>query len=64
MSKQTECHGLATQHSNMVAPLKPGQEPEHNPGKWQVVKLKKSLRIEKKMKKINSTTSKDLHDDF
>ena len=59
MSKQAECHGLATQHSNMVAPHKVGQELKNNTKNWQVVKSKKTLRAEKKMKKNYPTTSKD-----
>ena len=59
MSKQAECHGLATQHFNMVAPQKFGQDSEVNQESWQVVKSKKTLRAEKIWKKNYPTISKD-----
>ena len=41
MSKQAKCHGLATQHFNMVTPQKTRQDSESNQENWHVVKSKK-----------------------
>ena len=59
MSKQAKCHGLTTQHFNMVAPPIVGLDPKDKQETWQVVKSKKTLRAEKIWKKNYLIISKD-----
>ena len=59
MSKQAKCHGLATQHFNMVAPPIVGLDPKDKQENWQVVKSKKTLRAEKIWRKNYPTISED-----
>ena len=61
MSEQAKCHGLVTQHFNMVAPQKTGQDFKDNQENWQIIKSKKTLSTEKIWKKNYPTISKDNH---